>query len=89
MRKNDILQRMEIINNKIKDRNILLEEKNKRDEKKLLDFEEYKKGLETQENAYENIDENKFSDEWEKNNKEVIVPPEIFMDIDEDFDFTS
>ena len=86
LRKNDIIKRREIINNKIFEREELIKEKTIRDERRVFELEEYKKGFENLENPEEikNCDENTFLENWDNTNKEIIIPDEITIDIDDD-----
>jgi len=86
MRRNDILKRREIINAKILEREELIREQFNRSERRMAEFEEHKKSLENLENPEErNFDENAWFENWDNNNKEIIVPDEVEIDVDDDF----
>ena len=87
LRRNDILKRREVTNNKILEREELIKEKALRDERRVVELEEYKKGFENLENPEDakNMDENAWLENWDSQNKEIVIPPEVVMDVDDDF----
>jgi len=87
IRRNDIRKRREIINNKILEREELIREKELRDERRVVEYEEYKKGFENVENPEnaKTFDENAWYETWDSQNKEIVIPPVVIMDDDDDF----
>ena len=87
IRRNDIIRRREFIKNKILERETLINEKTSRDERRVAEFQEYKKGLENVEIPEDgkNFDENAWYENWDNQNKEIIIPLEVFIDHDDDF----
>jgi plasmid rolling circle replication initiator protein Rep len=86
LRRNDILKRREVFNSKIFERNELIKEKEMRDERRKIELEEYKKSFEGIENPEENnYDAKAFLENWDNVNKEIIIPPPVLIDTDDDF----
>lgn len=58
-----------------------------RDERRVAEFEEYRKGFENLENPDDakNFDENAWYENWDSINKEIAIPPEVVLDVDDDF----
>lgn len=91
MRKQDIIRRRDIKNEKIQERNNLILAKEERDKRKEAALEQAKEKAKSEQENPENPEEFVFDEEtfWVKFNEtdpEVIIPDEIVMDQDDDFE---
>lgn len=87
VRKQDILRRREIKNEKIAERDRLIGAKEEREKRKELAMELAMKEAENPENPEENnFDEGVFLANFEANDPDIEIPEEIEMDIDDDFE---
>lgn len=88
VRKQDILRRKEIKTDKIQERNNLIQAKEEREKRKEAALEQAKRELENPENPEEivNFDEQAFLANFDLTDPDIIIPEEIEMDIDDDFE---
>lgn len=91
MRKQDILRRRDIINEKIQERNNLILAKEEREKRKEAALEQAKEKAKSEQENPDNPEEFVFDEEafWIKFNEtdpEIIIPEEIEMDKDDDFE---
>ena len=87
MRKQDILRRREIKNEKIAIRDGLITAMEEREKRKELALELSQKEAENPENPEENnFDEAAWLANFELTDPDIIIPDEIVFDIDDDFE---
>lgn len=81
------MKRREIIFKQIAERNDLIAEKQLREKRRVEELEEYKKGFEGVEDPTENnYNEEAFLENFDAMNKEIEIPDEVEIYIDEDYD---
>lgn len=91
VRKQDILRRRDIKNEKIQERNNLILAKEERENRKEAALEQAKEKARSEQENPENPEEFVFDEEafWVKFNEadpEIVIPDEIVMDQDDDFE---
>lgn len=87
VRKQDILRRREMKMEKITERDALINAKEEREKRKELAMDLAKKESENPDNPEENnFDEAAFLANFEMNDPDILIPEEILMDVDDDFD---
>lgn len=91
MRKQDILRRRDIKNEKIQERNNLISAKEEREKRMEAALEQAKEKARSEQENPENPEEFVFDEEafWVKFNEgdpEILIPDEIVMDQDDDFE---
>ncbi len=91
VRKQDIIRRRDIKNERIQERNNLILAKEEREKRKEAALEQAKEQANKEQENVENPDDFLFDEEgfWVKfneNDPEINIPDEIVLDIDDDFE---
>jgi hypothetical protein len=86
VRKDDIIRRRDVVNELIEKRRAAIEEHRARAEKRETELEEIRRKNSELEEGQEPVNEDEFLEKWDQEHPEIIIPEEVFHDVDEDME---
>lgn len=86
VRKDDIIRRRDVVNDLLEKRRVAIEEHRARAEKRETEIEEIRRKNSELEEGQEPVNEDEFLEKWDQEHPEIIIPEEVFHDVDEDME---